>query len=306
MKESQSGLTIRSFDQPMETVSLTSSGLELRLIASGDGTEIIHHRLKAGSRWALYPADGWEALEFVYVLTGSLIWHSPSGDHVLRSGDSVSGEPVRDETIFIAETDCEFLYVASQPVFHHYSENAKELMRLAVDIEQKDGYTADHCYTIMRMAMMIGESMGLTSAQLMELNYGSFFHDIGKTRVPASILGKPGKLTSEEYEIMKTHAALGRSILNETGMTHLKAAGLIVEQHHERFDGSGYPYGLKGGSIHIGSAIVAVVDSYDAITAQRVYKEAVPKEQAWEEMERSRGKYHPDVMDAFFKLAHQL
>ncbi|MEK0314679.1 HD-GYP domain-containing protein [Cohnella sp. 56] len=287
-------------------MTLTNSGLELMLISSGDGTEVIHHRLTAGSRWALSPADGWEALEFVYVLSGSLMWQSPLGNRVLQRGDSISAQPVKREAIFVAQTECEFLYVASQPVFYHYSENAKELMRLAVDIEQKDGYTADHCYNIMKLSMMVGESMGLSPTQLMDLNYGSFFHDIGKTKVPESILGKPGKLTNEEYEIMKMHTTEGREILRATGLSNLETAGIIVEQHHERFDGSGYPFRLKGGDTHICSSIVAVVDSYDAITAKRVYKEAVPKEDALAELERSRDKYHPDVMAAFFKLAEQL
>lgn len=306
MEDRSSGLIYRGHDQPLEKVALTSSGLELRLISSGDGTEIIHHRLTAGSRWALSPADGWEALEFMYMLSGTLVWQSPLGNRVLQRGDSISAQPVRSETIFVAQTECEFLYVASQPVFYHYSENAKELMRLAIDIEQKDGYTADHCYNIMKLSMMLGESMGLTPTQLVDLNYGSFFHDVGKTKVPESILGKPGKLTSEEYDIMKTHTTEGRKILSDTGLTNLRAAGLIVERHHERFDGSGYPYRMKGGEIDIGSAIVAVVDSYDAITAKRVYKEAMPKEEALAELERSRDKYHPEVMDAFFKLAEQL
>ncbi len=303
MIDSTSGITIRHIDQALETVSL--QGLELMLLSSGDGTEIIRHRLFAGCRWAMYPAEGWEALEFLYVLSGVLVWQSPSGDYLLRSGDSLSAQPIRKESIFIAQSDCEFLYVSSQPVFHHYSENAKELMRLAVDIELKDGYTLDHCYNIMRLSMLVGEKMGLSSTNLFDLNYGAFLHDIGKTMVPDSILGKPGRLTNEEYDIMKQHTSKGRKILHETGLSNLYSAGLIVERHHERFDGSGYPHRLKGEEIDICSAIVAVVDSYDAITAVRVYKAGRSKEEAFLELERSRMLYHPDVIETFFQLAEQ-
>ncbi|QGQ94007.1 HD domain-containing protein [Paenibacillus psychroresistens] len=306
MEDSTSGLIFRSKDNPVEKVTLSDIGLQLKLVSSGDGTEIIHHRLTAGSRWGLSPADGWEALEFIYILTGSLIWQSSQGKRTLQVGDSISAQPIKTEAIFIAQTDCEFIYVSSQPVFYHYSQNAQELMKLTIDIEEKDGYTADHCHNIMNLSMLLGEHMGLSSNQLVDLNFGSFLHDIGKIMVPDNILGKPGKFTNEEFEIMKKHTTLGRKILYDTGLSNLKTAGIIVEQHHERFDGSGYPYQLKGNDTNICSAIVAVVDSYDAITAKRVYKEAVPKEDALLEMERSRHKYHPDVMAVFFQLADQL
>jgi putative nucleotidyltransferase with HDIG domain len=298
------GLILRRAETSLETVKLR--GLELQLIGSGDGTEVIHHRLSAGSLWGLYPAEGWNALEFVYILSGSLSWHSPKGEHIMRPGDSISAQPVTKESLFVAKSDCEFLYVSSEPVFHHYSQNTKELMRLAVEIEEKDGNTSDHCQKILTLSTLMGEKMDLSPTEMFHLNYGAFLHDIGKVKVPDRILGKPGKLTDDEYQIMKKHSYYGRQMLHDTGLPNLQKAGVIVERHHERFDGSGYPHALKGGEIDICSAIVAVVDTYDAITSDRVYRKGRTKEEALNELEHWRANYHPEVLAAFFQIAGQL
>jgi HD-GYP domain-containing protein (c-di-GMP phosphodiesterase class II) len=293
-----SGITLFRSGEGLEQVSL--KGLELRLLASGDGTELILHRLSKGSHWGLTPADGWNAMEGLFLLSGLLRWTHPNESRILKPGDFLSATPVLKEAVFVAESDVEFLYCSSQPVFHHYSNHIRELMSLAVDIEQKDGYTADHCHRIMRLSMMLGEAMGLASTELAELNYGSFLHDIGKIKVPDAILGKPGKLTNEEWIVMRLHPSYGREMLHATGLPSLRSSAIIVEQHHERIDGTGYPHGLKGKAISLPSAIVAVVDSYDALTTNRVYRPGIPKEEALDEIDRSKHQYHPDVIDALF------
>lgn len=304
MLDSHTGITFFRSGEGLENVTL--KGLELTLLASGDGTEIILHKLQKGSHWGLTPADGWTALESLFVLSGTLRWTQTDGKRLLRQGDFLSAAPILKDAVFVAETDVEFLYCSSQPVFHHYSNMIRELMGLAVDIEKKDGYTADHCHRIMRLSMTVGEAMGLDAGELATLNFGSFLHDVGKIKVPDSILGKPGKLTDEEWGIMRLHTVYGREMLNATGLPTLRDAGIIVEQHHERFDGKGYPHGLKGGDIRLPSAIVAVVDSYDALTTNRVYRPGIPKAEALEELERSRQLYHPDVIDAFFRCADRI
>jgi len=302
--DAESGITVLRAGEGLERVAL--KGLELRLLASGDGTELILHKLSAGSHWGLSPAEGWTALEGLFVISGRLRWTGAGDRRVLQPGDFLSASPVLKEAVFVAETDVEFLYCSSQPVFHHYSEQIRELMGLAVDIEQKDGYTADHCHRIMRLSMMLGETMGLSAPELAYLNFGSFLHDVGKIKVPDSILGKPGKLTDEEWKIMRLHPTYGRDILRRTGLPSLLSAGPIVEQHHERFDGSGYPLSLKGSDISLPSAIVAVVDSYDALTTNRVYRPGIPKAEALDEIDRSRRLYHPDAVEALFRNADRL
>ncbi|MEH7415692.1 HD-GYP domain-containing protein [Neobacillus drentensis] len=282
-------------------------GVQISLVASGDGTEIIYHKLNPGVRWALEPTEGWTALEYFLVLSGELRYPSDNGYKVLKPGDSFYRSPVTDHHIFQSYQTTEFLYITSQPIFHHYSKASHGIMDLAVSIEEKDGYTVDHCSRIKRWSMLIGEELGFNAKQLLVLNNASFLHDVGKVKVPLSILQKPGKLTPKEWEIMKKHTTFGRELLESTQVPSLVDAGPIVEQHHERYDGTGYPFGLKKNEISIEASIIAVVDSYDAITSDRVYQKGRPKEEAIEEIFRCRGTmYHPDIVDIFLSLQNKM
>lgn len=295
------GLMVHTPHDAIETV--TVKGLEISLVASGDGSELIRHRLKPGTQWAMGPMDDWNAMEYVYIVSGGLRWMSPQGELVLTAGQTVSAHSIQRDAFFVAETSTEFLYFCSQPVFHLYSQTGRELMNLAVSIEMQDGYTLDHCERIKSMAVQVGREMGLTSRQLFELNIGGFFHDIGKIRVPQDILLKPGKLTSQEWDIMKQHTVYGRSVLEESALPSFSNAGYIVEQHHERYDGSGYPFGLSGTDIQTGALIVAVVDSFDAMTTDRPYQKGRPYEEAVDEIARCRGTlYDPYVTDVFLSV----
>lgn len=292
-------------DRFIETVHM--KGLQISLIASGDGTEVIYHKLQPGTRWVLEPQDGWDALEFLQILSGELkiISHNELGD--LLPGDSFHRCPIKEHYIFESIGGTEFLFVTSQPVFHFYSKVSNKLRDLAVSIEEKDGYTKDHCDRIKTMSMLVGEKAGLTSKQLMRLNLASFLHDIGKVNVPIEILQKPGKLNAEEWELMKLHTTYGREILEQSSLPSLKVAGSIVEQHHERYDGLGYPHNLKGEEISIEAAIIAVVDSFDAMTTNRIYQSARSREEAYEEILRCRGTmYNPYIVDIFLGLKDQI
>ncbi len=281
--------------------------MEISLLASGDGTEVIHHKLYKGARWAMAPEEGWTALEHVTILSGHLIYHSPKEEVVLRPGDSVNACPVKEHAIFIAETEVEFIYVTSQPQFHYYSSSVTEMMDLAILVEEKDGYTAEHCDRIKELSMMIGKFMGLSSDKLYLLNLSAFLHDIGKVKVPDQILNKPNKLTNEEYETMKKHTTWGRETLANTNFGDLIKAGEIVEQHHERFDGKGYPNNLQGEEILIEAAIITVVDAFDAMTSNRVYRKGMAIDTALEELELYKGTmFNPMVVDAFFSIKDKI
>jgi HD-GYP domain-containing protein (c-di-GMP phosphodiesterase class II) len=287
--------------------SISGNGLHISLLASGDGVEIIHHRLDAGSRWAITPADGWTGLEFVYILGGNLIYKEQEEEIHLSAGDRITVEDIRIHAYFLAKTETEFLYVSSKPVFHSYRDTVKKLSELATSVGEKDGYTTDHCQRIMNMALSIGEKMNLPSTQLHLLSIAAFFHDVGKVRITESILNKPGKLNVDEWATMRLHPIYGRSILEETGLPLMAAAGRIVEQHHERYDCQGYPYGLGGEDIHICAAIISVVDSYHAIISDRVYRKGRSKAAALAEIQRCRGTmYHPDVVDVFLSIVDTL
>jgi HD-GYP domain-containing protein (c-di-GMP phosphodiesterase class II) len=289
----------------LEKVYMTN--MELSLLASGDGTEVIHHKLYAGARLAMIPEEGWTAMEHMYVLSGNLLVQSENNEELLEQGDSFFASPVNQHTICIAKTDVELLYVTSQPQFHYYSNSVRNMMDLAVSVEEKDGYTADHCNRIKDLSMMVGEVMGLSPDELYILNLAAFLHDIGKIKVPNEILNKPSGLTDEEFEIMKKHTSWGRETLTATEFVDLVKAGVIVEQHHERFDGKGYPHQLKGEEIRIEAAIITVVDAFDAMTSDRVYRKGMPIETALEEIERNKGTmFHPSVVDAFFSIKDKI
>ncbi|WP_209124555.1 HD-GYP domain-containing protein [Alkalihalobacillus sp. BA299] len=287
--------------KPIEVVSL--KGITVSLLASGDGTEVIHHHIQKGSQWYLNPEEGWTALECFYILKGELSWSSPKGEKSLTAGMTFSAEPIKQPVAFKAVIDTEFMYVSSQPVFQYYSYAINDKKNLAVLVEEKDGYTADHCYRIKDYSLMIAEEINLPQEKMYILNLGSFLHDIGKVKVPDSILNKPGKLTEEEFEIIKRHTIYGYELLKESELPDLRKAAFIPLEHHERFDGKGYPYGLKGDQISIEAAIVSVVDAFDAMTTDRIYRKALTKREAFAEIIRNRGKmFHPLVVDAFIKL----
>jgi len=133
-------------------------------------------------------------------------------------------------------------------------------------------------------------------------------HDIGKVAIPDSILKKPGKLTKDEFEVMKTHASLGHEMLHMSKRAILNAASIVAYQHHEKWDGTGYPRGLKGEEIHIYGRITAIADVFDALGSDRVYKKAWPLQKILNLFEEERGKqFDPELVDLFLdNLEHFL
>lgn len=274
--------------------------MEVQLLASSNGMEVVRHVLEPRARWGLVPDPQGSALECVVVESGTLRWFRPGGDRMLGPGDCLVGNPVSETCLFRAETRVSLLYATSRPVFESYVQESARIMELAVQVEQKDGYTADHCRRIMTYSMDVGRRLGLGADRLWALHYGAFLHDIGKVTLPDTILNKPGPLSPAEWELVRRHPEAGREMVESTS---LRAAGPIIEQHHERYDGSGYPRGLRGDQILIEAHIVAVVDSFDAMTTDRPYRRAKPAEQALQELRRESGiRYHPDVVRAFVQV----
>ncbi|MHB1287418.1 MAG: HD-GYP domain-containing protein [Leptospirales bacterium] len=173
-------------------------------------------------------------------------------------------------------------------------------------MEMLDRWTFEkrsHSYRVARLALMIGEEMNLSERELFVLGVGSLLHDIGKMRVPREILVKPGKLTESEWEIMRRHPELGSLILDR--FPSLQFAKAIVEQHQERWDGSGYPKGLSGKEIVLGARIFAIADSYDAMTNQRSYNVVKSFNEARVEMTIQSGiLYDPEAFHNFLKLGN--
>jgi len=173
----------------------------------------------------------------------------------------------------------------------------KSIQSLALTIDAKDHYTAGHSERVTQFVVAICEEMEMEEEATENLKDISLLHDIGKISVSESILNKPDKLTDEEYAVMKKHSQAGYDIVKQ--MSFLKEPETIL-YHHERYDGKGYPEGLKGEEIPFGARIIAVADAYDAMTTTRPYRKALPHHVAMEELERFRGiQFDPQVVDAF-------
>lgn len=297
------GLLVRRQGESLETVS--SKAGEIRLLVSEGSTEVIEGVLGRGERITLTPAAG--SVETYYLLEGALRY-DPSGERrgrerpsplIVGPGDHIVTKALAEPVTFVAQRDVRFLYVTSQPIFHEVSQKVGELMRLSIEVEVRDGYTAEHCYRLQALSYATGRVLGLPPNRLYLLNFGAYLHDVGKIKVPAAILQKPAALTPDEWAIIKKHPTFGRELLESTFMSE---AGAIVEQHHERSDGSGYPYGLSGDAILVEASIVAVADTYDAMTTDRPYRRASSPAEACAEIRRYAGRHYPvEVVEAFFE-----
>lgn len=167
------------------------------------------------------------------------------------------------------------------------------------DIKTYDNYTYVHCLDTGIMSVFLGMSMGLKENQLKELAMGSILHDIGKTRVPSKIINKNGKLTKEEYDEIKKHPLYGREILKKNYWISDNVLK-TVEQHHERIDGKGYPYGLKGKSISKFGKIASICDMYDAVSSDRSYRKKFSPNDAYElVMAGSGSAFDQKIIDHF-------
>lgn len=175
------------------------------------------------------------------------------------------------------------------------------LKAIGRSLELRDEYTSRHQSNVAYICDKIAEEMNLPHRQRVGLRIGALIHDIGKIGIPSQILSKPGKLYPAEFELLKMHATLGADIFRDLNLPWPVAD--IVEQHHERLDGTGYPHGLIGDSILLEARIVAVADTFDALASDRPYRKTLGRARAVEVLKNGRGKaFDPYVVDAFFAI----
>ena len=181
------------------------------------------------------------------------------------------------------------------------------IYRLSLAAEFKDEDTYNHIKRVGYMAGEVAKALGLDEKQQELIFLTAPMHDIGKIGIPDEILFKPGKLTREEFEVMKQHTLIGAKILGGSDVDYLKTGAIIALNHHEKFDGSGYPNGLKGEEIPIEGRIVAIVDVFDALTSKRPYKEPFPIDKSLNIIRESRGThFDPEIVDAFFDIKDKI
>lgn len=186
------------------------------------------------------------------------------------------------------------------PMIHAASES-KHLLHLFSALQAKDDYTYRHNIAVGAISNLIGKWMKLSQQDLMQLTTAALLHDVGKMIIPEDVLNKAGKLTDEEFDLMKKHTVYGYDILKETvGINHRQA--LVALQHHERMDGSGYPMGLKKDEIDLYSRIVSVADIFHAMSSNRVYQNQFPFYKVISEMEKEMfGSLDPEITFLFIE-----
>jgi len=176
--------------------------------------------------------------------------------------------------------------------------NFEMVMALSGALDAKDKYTAGHSRRVMVYAVGIANHLGVPEKDIERLKMAALLHDIGKIGIPDAILYKESRVTDKEYTIIKKHPGIGANILKSIGV--FKDLVPVVYHHHERFDGMGYPQGIYGEQIPLFSRIIAVADSFDAMTSTRPYRKALNSEAALLEIELNRGRqFDPTVSDIF-------
>jgi HD-GYP domain-containing protein (c-di-GMP phosphodiesterase class II) len=181
------------------------------------------------------------------------------------------------------------------------------ISRLVQAAESRDGDTGDHIHRIGNLCERLALQVGFDTSKANMLRHASAMHDVGKVGIPDSVLLKPGSLDADEWEVMKSHATKGADILARSTSPMIQMAETIARTHHERWDGSGYPHGLKGEEIPLEGRICAICDVYDALGSKRPYKDAWSPQQVVDEIARSSGShFDPALVEAFLALVPEL
>jgi len=262
--------------------------------------------------------DSWILLALLCAVTGLLGTYfgmlvtrrelSTWGARLLRRADrcfsGADGREEPDAEAFepsLSELDRHLDWIVEQQLQRERDLIISVIASLISALEARDPCTRDHSSKVAHFAVRLGRELGLAPDRLYEVHLGGLLHDVGKIGIPDSILLKPAGLTRSEYEVMKSHAVLGARIL--AGIPGLEAVSDIILSHHEMYDGRGYPAGLAGDEIPLGSRIIAVSDTYLSLTESRPYRPGQPRAKAMKEIRRVAGRQlDPDVVDALERV----
>lgn len=274
----------------------------LSLLAKKDNLEIMLYEFKAERPNSITPGDTPDLMEFYYILEGSIVIGNKDNNVNMSKGDYFYVQNIKETVPFRTVSDTKMLYITSQPVYNLLYAYTDELRNLLDKSEAKDIYTHKHSNRVQDYSVKIASKLSLSGEINYALALASLFHDIGKCFIPDEILNKPSRLSDFEFDYIKKHSTYSSELLSGKFIEDISK---IVEQHHERLDGSGYPNGLKSDEIRIEAKIIAVADSYDAMTSDRAYRNALTPEAAMNELKSFIGKfYDKNVVLAFEQILH--
>ncbi|MGP1569856.1 MAG: HD domain-containing phosphohydrolase [Eubacteriales bacterium] len=208
-----------------------------------------------------------------------------------------------EDDIYISQLVAEYVKSAilEKLAEEELASTQKEIIFLLADvIDSRSGETGEHVKRVAHMSQILAKLCGLSDDEANMLKMTSTLHDVGKIGIPDNVLNKPGKLTDEEYDIIKNHTTIGYELLQTSNNKFLKFAAMIAHEHHEKYNGFGYPMGKKGDEINIHSKIVTIADVFDALYNKRVYKDPMPFEKVMEIMDsENKNTFDPDIYRYF-------
>jgi HD-GYP domain-containing protein (c-di-GMP phosphodiesterase class II) len=298
MEVTMEELVIRQAGSYLDNICHFSHVVEL--LAKNNSMEIMLHKIEERARAVLSSHESEGLMEFFYIIDGEIICEYENISKALKAGDYFYVSNLTQKVYLKANKKAQILYVATKPVYNSMSDIVSELENIMNMIMKKDMYTYEHNNRLHNYSIQMAEKLNLSKDEMEKLLFAARFHDIGKINVPDYILQKPGMLNEDELRYIRLHPADGKKIVSGT---YINRIGNIIEQHHERLDGSGYPYGLKGEEILWEAKIIAVADSYDAMTTDRPYRKAMEPNTAMQELERLAGiHYEKNVVEVFKSL----
>lgn len=217
---------------------------------------------------------------------------------VLCFGGSYVAAKLYDE---ITKQNNEYMQMLNKKNEQIQEMTTQTITAIANALDAKDTYTEGHAERVSAYSAHIAEKLGMSEEEVRNIRFVALFHDIGKIGVPDSVLNKPGRLSTEEFDQMKQHTVVGGEIIKDLDM--IPGVFVGARYHHERYDGTGYPEGLKGAEIPQIARIIAVADAYDAMTTNRIYRNRLTNEQALSELEKGMGtQFDPDAVSALIDM----
>lgn len=279
--------------------SASAGDTRLALLARRSDMEVMVQTLLENAVVWITPAEDRNTMEFFYVLSGRLELIDGTELTEIRTGDSFYADGLADEVLLRVKQETQLLYLTNKPLFDEVLGFQGNLDALMQQVDEKDNYTYQHSRNVLDYSLLLFQKLQ-PEATINDLSTAALFHDVGKCLIPDEILKKPGKLTASEFQQIMKHPAASARMLQSRFGTHIAE---ISRSHHERMDGSGYPFGLTGEEIPLEGRIIAVADSFDAMTSKRVYKDSCMSfEAAAEELCSITNLYDPTVTAALREL----
>lgn len=272
---------------------------DLFLLLKQEGMEIMLQTIYKDSLIWLTPAEEKSMTEFFFIISGSLTLEDNNESITLSNNDCFYTKDLKGKVLLKSNTNLKVLYVTNGPVYKYLDNFYEELNYLLDKITEKDNYTKKHCQRVADYCLFISKKLKCTDILLDKLVVASLFHDVGKCYIPDEVLKKNDILTTEEFKEIYKHPTYSKKILTGKFTDEITA---IAYAHHERLDGSGYPCGLRGNEITLAARIIAVADSFDAMTTKRPYNKPRAYKEAADELYSKPEKYDITVTGALKEL----